>query len=149
MTYAGNEELDRFYEKVGRAFAQFQPTIDDGELEALVQETRIVGPLSDTRTVESIEVVDIPGTSTARFTVTTKIEHGYFKGQYIAVINSGLSDEVNGTFKVDTINDNNPKVFTYIIPITAAGLGLVSGITYTTANGLGTNAVIQAEIDFY
>ena len=147
MTYAGNEELDRFYEKVGRAFAQFQPTIDDGELEALVQETRIVGPLSDTRTVESIEVVDIPGTSTARFTVTTKIEHGYFKGQYIAVINSGLSDEVNGTFKVDTIDENNPKVFTYIIPITAAGLGLVSGITYTTANGLGTNAVIQAEID--
>jgi hypothetical protein len=147
MTYAGNDELDRFYEKVGRAFAQFQPTIDDGELEALVQETRIVGPLSDTRTVESIEINDIPGTSQSRLTVTTKIEHGYFKGQYIAVINSGLSDEVNGTFKVDAIDELNPKVFTYIIPITAAGLGLVSGITYTTANGLGTNAVIQAEID--
>ena len=147
MTYAGNDELDKYYEKVGRAFAQFQPTIDDGELQALVQETRIVGPLSDTRTVEQVEVNDIPGTSTARFTVTTKIEHGYFKGQYIAVINSGLSDEVNGTFKVDGIDENNPKVFTYIIPITAAGLGLVSGITYTTANGLGSNAVIQAEID--
>ena len=147
MTYAGNDELDRYYEKVGRAFAQFQPTIDDGELEALVQETRIVGPLSDTRTVESVKVVDVPGTSTSRLTVTTKIEHGYFKGQYIAVINSGLSDEVNGTFKVDAIDELNPKVFTYIIPITAAGLGLVSGITYTTANGLGSNAVIQAEID--
>ena len=147
MTYAGNDELDRYYEKVGRAFAQFQPTIDDGELEALVQETRIVGPLSDTRTVEQIQVVDIPGTSQSRLTVTTKIEHGYFKGQYIAVINSGLSDEVNGTFKVDAIDDNNPKVFTYIIPITAAGLGLVSGTTYSTANGLGTSAVIQAEID--
>ena len=147
MTYADNAELDRYYEKVGRAFAQFQPDIDDGEFEALVQENRIVGPLSDTRTVESIEVVDIPGTSTARLTVTTKIEHGYFKGQYIAVINSGLSDEVNGTFKVDTIDENNPKLFTYIININAAGLGLVSGTTYTTANGLGTNAVIQAEID--
>ena len=111
------------------------------------RETRIVGPLSDTRTVESVEINDIPGTSQSRLTVTTKIEHGYFKGQYIAVINSGLSDEVNGTFKVDAIDELNPKVFTYIIPITAAGLGLVSGITYTTANGLGTNAVIQAEID--
>ena len=147
MTYADNNELDRYYAKVGRAFAQFQPDIDDGEFEALVQENRIVGPLSDTRTVESIEINDIPGTSQSRLTVTTKIEHGYFKGQYVAVINSGLSDEVNGTFKVDTIDENNPKLFTYIININAAGLGLVSGTTYTTANGLGTNAVIQAEID--
>ena len=147
MTYADNAELDRYYEKVGRAFAQFQPTIDDGDLQALVQENRIVGPLSDTRTIESMEIVDIPPGSSARITVTTKIDHGYFKGQYIAVINSGLADNVNGTFKVDTVDQDNPKVFSYIIPINAAGLGLVSGTTYTTANGLGTNGVIQAEID--
>ena len=147
MTYADNPELDRYYEKVGRAFAQFQPTIDDGDLEALVQENRIVGPLSDTRTIESMKIDDIPPGSSARITVTTKIDHGYFKGQYIAVINSGLADNVNGTFKVDTVDQDNPKVFSYIIPINAAGLGLVSGTTYTTANGLGTNGVIQAEID--
>ena len=147
MTYADNEELDRYYEKVGRAFAQFQPTIDDGDLQALVQENRIVGPLSDTRTIESMKIDDIPPGSSARITVTTKIDHGYFKGQYVAVINSGLADNVNGTFKVDTVDQENPKVFTYIIPINAAGLGLVSGTTYTTANGLGTNGVIQAEID--
>ncbi|AOV58526.1 short tail fiber protein [Synechococcus phage S-CAM3] len=147
MTYADNTELDRYYEKVGRAFAQFQPTIDDGDLEALVQENRIVGPLSDTRTIESMKIDDIPPGSSARITVTTKIDHGYFKGQYVAVINSGLADNVNGTFKVDTVDQDNPKVFSYIIPINAAGLGLVSGTTYTTANGLGTNGVIQAEID--
>ena len=147
MTYADNAELDRYYEKVGRAFAQFQPTIDDGDLEALVQENRIVGPLSDTRTIESIEIVDIAPGSSARITVSTKIDHGYFRGQYIAVINSGLSENVNGTFKVDTVDQDNPKVFSYTIPINAAGLGLVSGTTYTAANGLGTNGVIQAEID--
>jgi hypothetical protein len=147
MTYADNKELDRYYEKVGRAFAQFQPTIDDGEFEALVQENRIVGPLSDTRTIESIKIEDYDGGSSALITVTTKIDHGYFKGQYVATINSGLADEVNGTFKVDSIDANNPKVFTYVIPINASGLGLVSGTTYTTANGLGTNAVMQAEID--
>ena len=147
MTYADNNELDRYYEKVGRAFAQFQPTIDDGELQALVQENRIVGPLSDTRTIESLEINDISGTSTARITVSTKIDHGYFRGQYVAVINSGLSDNVNGTFKVDTVDQSNAKLFSYIITINAAGLGLVSGTTYTAANGLGTNGVIQAEID--
>jgi hypothetical protein len=147
MTYADIQELDRYYEKVGRAFAQFQPSIDDGDLQALVQENRIVGPLSDTRTIESMKIDDIPPGSSARITVTTKIDHGYFKGQYVAIINSGLADNVNGTFKVDTVDQDNPKVFTYIIPINAAGLGLVSGTTYTTANGLGTNGVIQAEID--
>ena len=147
MTYADNKELDRYYEKVGRAFAQFQPTIDDGDLQALVQENRIVGPLSDTRTIESMRIDDIPPGSSATITVTTKIDHGYFKGQYVAVINSGLADNVNGTFKVDTVDQDNPKVFSYIIPINAAGLGLVSGTTYTSANGLGTNGVIQAEID--
>ena len=72
MTYADNAELDRYYEKVGRAFAQFQPTIDDGDLQALVQENRIVGPLSDTRTIESMEIVDIPPGSSARITVTPR-----------------------------------------------------------------------------
>ena len=147
MTYAGNEELDRYYEKVGRAFAQFQPTIDDGELEALVQETRIVGPLSDSRSIESIEPNDINAGSTCELTVKTKIDHGYFVGQYVAVLNTGLSTEINGTFKVTWIDSSNPKVFKYQIPTNSAGLGLVAGTIYTTANNLSTGAVIQAEID--
>jgi hypothetical protein len=98
MTYADNKDLDLFYEKVGKAFSKFQPTIDDGDLEALVQENRIVGPLSDTRSIESIQPFDSPGKIT--FKVTTKIDHGYFEGQYVAVLNSGLADDVKGTFKL-------------------------------------------------
>ena len=149
MTYADDNDLDIYYQKVGKAFEQFQPTIDDGELTALVQENRIVGPLSDSRTIEEILVTDVDGGASSEFKVTTKIDHGYFVGQYVAVLNSGLSTEVDGTWKVQTIDLNNPKVFTYKIPINAAGLGLVSGQTYTgsTTPGLSTGAIIQAEID--
>ena len=148
MVYAGNSELDLYYTKVGKAFAQFQPTIDDGEFDALVQETRIVGPLSDTRSIESIKIDDNAGGSSSTLSVTTKIDHGYFVGQYVAVLNSGLSNEINGTWKVTSIDSTNAKLFTYQIPTNAAGLGLVSGATYTASAGqLGSGAVIQAEID--
>ena len=151
MEYAELEELDRYYTKVARAFSRFQPSIDSGELEALIQENRIVGPLSDTRRLESIKLIDsIPaGTLTAE--VTTKIDHGYFVDQYIAILNNGLSDQLNGTFKVTATNvGGNPKVFRYQISTTVAALGnsnLESGATYTSSNGLNTNAVAQAEID--
>ena len=161
---------DSYYDKVGKAFQQFQTDIDDGGLEALVQENRIVGPLSDSRTIESMRIDDsatftgnatnstilnnvtnaeslevgfeitspdvnvvispntriesIAGTTVtlnqaisgsgnvsflasfgyANVTVTTKIDHGYFEGQYVAIINSGLSDEINGTWKVTKLS---------------------------------------------
>jgi hypothetical protein len=214
MEYADQDDLKVYYEKVGRAFAQFQPSIDDGEFEALVQENRIVGPLSDTRRIESIKVQDtiaftgiavttntvltnvsstaglelgatvtttspsitippnttivsivgdtvtlsnpVNGSGSASFssstgkitaTVTTKIDHGYFEEQYVAILNSGLNDQVNGTFKVTAIDEENPKVFQYEIQSTTAALGLIDGTTYNTSNGLNTNAVAQAEID--
>jgi len=214
MTYADNADLQSYYDKVGKSFARFQPDIDNGELEALVQENRIVGPLSDTRRIESIKVedtvaftgvvtntnagitsvndtsglevgatvttsstgitipnnttiVDITGdvvtlsnpllgsggasfsASTGKITatVTTKIDHGYFVDQYVAILNSGLDDQVNGTFKIYSIDADNPKVFQYQIEATTSALGLIDGTTYTTANGLNTNAVGQAEID--
>ena len=216
MTYADKSDLDNYYDKVGKAFQQFQPTIDDGGLEALVQENRIVGPLSDSRTIESIKIEDqttftatanstdtltnvsdtsklnigaeigsnaagivvnpntriesisgntvtlnqaISGSGAVAFTaqfgytnitVTTKIDHGYFEGQYVAIINSGLSDEINGTWKVTKIDQVNPKVFEYeVYNNTAASLGLVSGQTYFSGEvgGVSTNAVVLAEID--
>jgi len=56
MTYADLNDLDLYYRKVGTAFALFQPTIDDGDFEALPQENRIVGPLSDTRNIVNLRI---------------------------------------------------------------------------------------------
>jgi len=149
MEYAENQELDLYYEKIGKAFSQFQPTIDDaGELDPLVQENRIVGPLSDSRTIDSLRIDDIGG-SQSRVTITTKIDHGYFEGQSVAVLNTELDEELNGTFRI-SIDSNNAKVFTYTLDVVSASLGLVSGDTYTTStipNALGASAISLAEID--
>ena len=76
--YADNEELGIFYRKIAKAFSAFQPTIDDpGEFDQRVQENRIVGPLSDSRVIESLKITDattdpsIPA-STSEIEVTTK-----------------------------------------------------------------------------
>ena len=147
MTYADNADLDLYYDKVGKSFSKFQTTIDDeGEFDALVQENRIVGPLSDTRTIESLRPID--GPNGIELTVTTKINHGYFEGQFVAILNTELEEELNGTFKITSIDNTNPRVFTYLIPgKVSAAFGLVSNQVYTTANGLGQNAITQAEID--
>ena len=146
MEYADNDDLDIFYQKVGTAFSKFQPTIDDGEFEALVQENRIVGPLSDTRVIESIQPSD--QTDRVVFTVTTKINHGYFEGQYVAILNTGLDEELNGTVKITSIDNLNPRVFTYeILNKVSSAFGLVNNQVYSASNGLDTNCVAQAEID--
>jgi hypothetical protein len=152
MEYAENFELDAYYKKVAVAFSKYQPTIDDpGEFDVLVQENRIVGPLSDTTFIESIKPVDTNlGEPNQKLVlnVTTKVNHGYFKDQYVAVLNLGLDEELNGTFKVASIDANNPKVFTYEIPgKVAAGLGLTNNAVYTSGSSLNSNAVVQAEID--
>ena len=152
MEYAELKELDAYYEKVGIAFSKYQPTMDDaGEFDSLVQENRIVGPLSDTRSIESIKAIDTNlGQPNQKLVlqVTTKIDHGYFKDQYVAILNTGLDEETNGTFKVASISQTNPRLFTYEIPgKVAAGLGLTANQTYQVGAGLSNNAVAQAEID--
>jgi hypothetical protein len=148
MTYADSDDLTDYYTKIGRAFVKFQPSIDNaGEFDALVQENRIVGPLSDTRRIDSIQVFDSAPAGTLTLRVTTKIDHGYFVDQYIAILNTGLDEAINGTVKVTAIDNSNPRVFEYEINATTAALGLVSGQIYTAASGLSTNAVSQAEID--
>ena len=150
MEYAENSDLDLYYDKIGKAFSEFQPTIDDeGELDPLVQENRIVGPLSDSRSIDSLKIEDVGG-SRAKVTITTKIEHGYFEGQFVAVLNTGLDDELNGTFKISLSGISNPKVFTYFVDTVSAAIGLTSGSTYTTStvpDTLGANAITLAEID--
>jgi len=151
MEYAENSELDLYYQKIGRAFALFQPTIDDGDLQTLPQENRIVGPLSDTRSIVNIKLVANTNTEKTTVRVTTKIAHGYFKDQYVAIIENGLNDLLNGTFKVTATNiDGNPKVFEYEVNATTAILGLditQDGYSTGTTPAVSTNARSQAEID--
>ena len=152
MVYADNSDLGTYYKKVAKAFSLYQPTIDDdGEFAARVQENRIVGPLSDTRSIDQIKVTDISTAegSSVRVTVTTKIDHGYFVGQYVAIANNGLEDALNGTFEVESL-PGDTKVFTYVVEDnTTTALGLINNKTYTTSvvNEVSPNAFVQAEID--
>jgi hypothetical protein len=152
MEYAESEELEKYYQKVGRAFALFQPTIDDGEFEALPQENRIVGPLSDTRSIVNIKFVGNLNPDKTTVQVTTKIAHGYFKNQYVAIIDNGLNDLLNGTFKVTGTNiGDNPKVFEYEVGVPIAQLAPLEinseGYANSSTPALGLSARGQAEID--
>ena len=150
--YADKEELGLYYQKIAKAFNQYQPTIDDpNEFAPRIQETRIVGPLSDIRSIESIKCTDSSPAGTITVEVTTKVNHGYFKNQFIAIENNGLDDQLNGTFAVSALDLVDARKFKYEIAGTVAALGtttsLVSGTTYTAQNGLSANAVVKAEVD--
>ena len=146
--YAEKPELDLYYTKVAKAFAQYQPTIDDqNEFGANVSENRIVGPLSDLRSIESLQVVDSSPVGTITVNVTTKIAHGYIKDQFFAIQNNGLDDALNGTFSVSSINTTNRRRFSFQLPGTVSSLGLQNNQTYNTGNGLNTGAYVQAEVD--
>ena len=157
--YADKQELELLYRKIAKAFAEYQPTIDDPEeFEPRVQENRIVGPLSDSRQIESIKLDDntspgftsLPG-STTRVEITTKIDHGYFQGQFVAVTNTNVDDILEGTFQIDSIDQNDPRKFVYLVPqtVNSIGTGIVSGdtITATSTPPLGQNAQVLAEVD--
>ena len=150
--YADKEELGLYYQKVAKAFSQYQPTIDDpGEFSDRIQETRIVGPLSDIRSIESIKLTDSAPAGTINVEVTSKVNHGYFKNQFVAIENNGLDEQLDGVFTISEIDLVDQRKFSYNIPGTVAALGtstsLISGTTYTAANGLDSNAVVKAEVD--
>ena len=153
MQYAENSDLDLYYQKVGKAFSLFQTDIDEGDLEVLPQENRIVGPLSDTRSIVNLrlkETVIIGAETRTIISATTKVPHGYFKGQYIAIIDNGLSDLLNGTFKVYAIDDEDPRVFEYEVQTTPQVLGLEitsDGYSLASTPALDVNCRAQAEID--
>ena len=147
MTYADTDDLQLYYDKVGTAFALFQPTIDDGDFTALPQENRIVGPLSDTRSIINIRLVEQLANGKTVIEATTKVAHGYFKEQYIAIIDTGLNDALNGTFKVTAIDEDNPKLFRYEVDVTPQQLGLDINTTGYTSPDLSLAARAQAEID--
>ena len=150
--YADKEELGLYYQKIAKAFSEYQPTIDDAnEFGDRIEENRIVGPLSDIRAIESIKCTDSSPRGTITVEVTTKVNHGYFRNQFIAIENNGLDDQIDGTFSISSLDLVDKKKFSYQIPGSVSTLGtntsLVSGTTYTTANGLNSNAVVKAEVD--
>ena len=146
--YAEKPELELYYKKVAQSFAQYQPTIDDqNEFSGNVSETRIVGPLSDLRSIESLQVVDSTPQGEITVNVTTKIAHGYIKNQFFAVQNNGLDEALNGTFNVASIDPLNRRRFSFTLPGTVTSLNLQNNQTYSTANGLSTGAYVQAEVD--
>jgi len=119
------------------------------EFDYRVQENRIVGPLQDAVRLDEVTVIDSNPAGIVDIRVRTKINHGFFPGQYVAIANNGLNVAMNGVFTVYSINPTDPKEFTYRIQTTATGLGLVSGTTYTSASArpLDPNATVQAEVD--
>jgi len=155
--FATKNDLGLLYQKVAKAFSNYQPTIDDpGEFGFKIQENRIVGPLSDSILIEKIKVTNLTGINTGKadITVTTKINHNFFTGQFVAItgINAG-NDKLNGVFPVKAFGSVDPaKQFTFEVPYTATGLGLVDLAEYTEGTAIklskdGTNAQVQAEVD--
>jgi hypothetical protein len=119
------------------------------EFDYRVQENRIVGPLSDAVRLDEVTITDSNPPGAVNVRVRTKINHGFFPGQYVAISNNGLNTALNGVFKVTSISQTDPKEFEYVVATTATGLGLISGTTYTavSAPALDTNATVQAEVD--
>ena len=155
--YADTDELNLFYRKIAKAFSAYQPTIDDpGEFDTRIQENRIVGPLSDSRIIESLTLTDattdasIPA-STTEVTVTTKVDHGYFQGQFVAIANTEIDDVLEGIFAIKEIDQNDARKFKYEVPFVTSGIGsnIVSGQTVSvdTTPALGQNAQTLAEVD--
>ena len=155
--YADTDELNLFYRKIAKAFSAYQPTIDDpGEFDTRIQENRIVGPLSDSRIIESLTLTDattdasIPA-STTEVTVTTKVDHGYFQGQFVAIANTEIDEVLEGIFAIKEIDQNDARKFKYEVPFVTSGIGsnIVSGQTVSvdTTPALGQNAQTLAEVD--
>jgi hypothetical protein len=160
--FADRDDLGLLYRKIARAFSLFQPTIDDpGEFAQRPQENRIVGPLQDAIRIDAIKVDNLPNTN-LKVTVKTKVNHGYYVGQSVAVANlrstlpAGanepiplLNDPLTGVFAVSEISISDPKEFSYIVSnrnAAAVGLADKEG-QFITPPDLDTNAITQAEID--
>ena len=147
MTYADTTDLQIYYDKVARAFSLFQPSIDNGDFDQLPQENRIVGPLSDTRSITNLRLTGQTTSGQTIIQATTKTAHGYFTDQYVAVIDTGLDDRLNGTFKVTNVFEADPKIFEYVVDVTPQQLGLDINETGYSVPDINISARVQAEID--
>jgi hypothetical protein len=119
-------------------------TTTSREFDYRIQENRIVGPLADTIELDDVTVTEpTPGVGVLSVVVKTKINHGFFPGQYVAIANTGFSTLLEGVFEVINISTINPKEFTYRAYATLSQVSFASGQTKVP----NANATVQAEID--
>ena len=138
--YANENDLDLYYQKISKAYATIPDTsgtIAQDQLQARVEENRIVGPISDEFRVS--QIIRNGQTATA-FTVDIQdnpVNHGFSVG--VAVNISGVtgptetdSNLYNGSFLVTSAQGNQ---FTYQMSAEPSG------------NAIGSNILVKVEID--
>ena len=138
--YATTTDLDLYYQKISKAYATIPDTsgtIAQDQLQARVEENRIVGPISDEFRVS--QIIRNGQTATA-FTVDIQdnpVNHGFSVG--VAVNISGVtgpteadSNLYNGSFLVTSAQGNQ---FTYQMS------------SEPTGNAIGSNVLVKVEID--
>ena len=138
--YANNADLELYYQKISKAYATIPDTsgtIAQDQLQARVEENRIVGPISDEFRVS--QIIRNGQTATA-FTVDIQdnpINHGFSVG--VAVNLSGVTGPTeadanlyNGSFLVTSAQGNQ---FTYQMSSEPSG------------NAIGSNVLVKVEID--
>ena len=138
--YATTTALDLYYQKISKAYATIPDTsgtIAQAQLQARVEENRIVGPISDEFRVS--QIIRNGQTATA-FTVDIQdnpVNHGFSVG--VAVNISGVtgpteadSNLYNGSFLVTSAQGNQ---FTYQMS------------SEPTGNAIGSNILVKVEID--
>ncbi len=138
--YATVNDLDLYYQKISKAYATIPDTsgtIAQDQLQARVEENRIVGPISDEFRVS--QIIRNGQTATA-FTVDIQdnpVNHGFSVG--VAVNISGVTGPTeadanlyNGSFLVTSAQGNQ---FTYQMSAEPSG------------NAIGSNVLVKVEID--
>ena len=131
FTYADQNDLDLFYQKLARAYASIPD--NSGELASRVQENRIVGPLQQSGQ-KAISTVNVAGSVV---TITTPGAHEVFEGQQITLVGiTGSYIGLNGTYYVTKVNSTTQ--------FTITAIGFASG---NILSGNLADAIVKAEID--
>ncbi|NDB57870.1 hypothetical protein EB001_05440, partial [bacterium] len=131
FTYADQNDLDLFYQKLARAYASIPD--NSGELASRVQENRIVGPLQQSGQ-KAISTVNVAGSVV---TITTSGAHEVFEGQQITLVGiTGSYIGLNGTYYVTKVNSTTQ--------FTITAIGFASG---NILSGNLADAIVKAEID--
>ena len=137
-------DLEIYYQKVSKAFASIPDTSGDpaqDQIQARVEENRIVGPISDEYRVLQITRNGNTATAVTVDEFDNPRDHGFSVGVNINISNvqgsTGTQSELdaslyNGSFTVTSASGN---IFTYQM------------LQEPTGNAVGTNITVKTEID--